>query len=125
MNPAGAQRNRQLLTVAVATILMIVMGAALIVGFRLATKMRSNITALQSASMLQTYPAAMTQQLNALRGRLEARAYSGQALADLKTTVERFDHELGKLGTAPAAQSPELDQALLLWHQYGPVVNPV
>ena len=46
--------------------------------------MRTNITALQTASTLQTYPAAISQQLNSLRDRLEARAYSGQALSDLK-----------------------------------------
>ena len=57
------------------------MGAVLIAGFRLATQMRANITALQTASMLQTYPDAISQQLNSLRDRLEARAYAGQALA--------------------------------------------
>jgi two-component system chemotaxis sensor kinase CheA len=124
MNPAGKDRNRQLVTVGIGTVLTLVMGAVLIAGFRLATQMRANITALQSASVLQTYPAAMTQQFNALRDRLESRAYAGQALADLKVTVQHFDGELSKLG-AGGVQSAELEQALLLWHQYGPVVNPV
>ena len=70
MNPAGKDRNRQLVTVGIGTVLTLVMGAVLIAGFRLATQMRANITALQSASMLQTYPATMTQQFNALRDRL-------------------------------------------------------
>jgi two-component system chemotaxis sensor kinase CheA len=125
MNLAGKERNRQLVTVGIGTVLTLVMGAVLIAGFRLATQMRANITALQAASVLQTYPGAMTQQFNALRDRLEARAYAGQAMADLKATVEHFDHELDRLGTAGYVQSPELEQALLLWHQYGPVVNPV
>jgi len=60
-----------------------------------------------------------------LRDRLESRAYAGQALTDLKATVTRFESELDKLSTSSYAQSAELDQALLLWHQYGPVVNPV
>jgi signal transduction histidine kinase len=125
MNLAGKERNRQLVTVGTGTVLTLVMGAVLIWGFRLATQMRANITALQSASVLQTYPAAMSQQFNALRDRLESRAYAGQALADLKATVQHFDSELDKLSTSGYVQSAELDQALLLWHQYGPVVNPV
>jgi two-component system chemotaxis sensor kinase CheA len=125
MNLAGKERNRQLVTVGIGTVLTLVMGAVLIAGFRLATQMRANITALQTASMLQTYPAAMTQQFNALRDRLESRAYAGQALADTKATVQRFDHELDKLSNGGYVQSAELDQALLLWHQYSPVVNPV
>jgi len=125
MNPAGKDRNRQLVTVGIGTVLTLVMGAVLIAGFRLATQMRSNITALQSASVLQTYPSTITQQFNALRDRLESRAYAGQALSDLKSTVAHFNTELGKLSDSGAAHSSELDQALLLWHQYEPVVNPV
>ncbi len=125
MNPAGKDRNRQLVTVGIGTILTLVMGAVLIAGFRLATQMRANITALQTASMLQTYPAAMTQQFNALRDRLESRAYAGQALSDLKSTVQKFDSDLDSLASGGAVQSAELDQALLLWHQYNPVVTPV
>jgi two-component system, chemotaxis family, sensor kinase CheA len=125
MNLAGKERNRQLVTVGIGTVLTLVMGAVLIAGFRLATQMRANITALQTASVLQTYPATMSQQFNALRDRLESRAYAGQAFADLKATVQLFDTELDKLSTGGYVQSTELDQALLLWHQYGPVVNPV
>jgi two-component system, chemotaxis family, sensor kinase CheA len=122
---AGVDRNRQLLTVGIGAMLTLVMSAVLILGFRLATQMRASVTALQTASMLQTYPDAITQQLNSLRDRLEARAYAGQALADLKATVKRFDQELEQLGVGGYLQSPELDQALVLWHQYGPVIKPV
>src|SRR2546430_622420 len=121
MNLAGKERNRQLVTVGFGTILTLVMGAVLIAGFRLATQMRANITALQSASVLQTYPATITQQFNALRDRLESRAYSGQALSDLKGTVQHFNTELAKLSEGGAVHSGELEQALLLWHQYEPV----
>ncbi|MBS0417418.1 MAG: Hpt domain-containing protein [Proteobacteria bacterium] len=125
MNLAGKDRNRQLVTVGIGTVLTLVMGAVLIAGFRLATQMRANITALQSASVLQTYPATITQQFNALRDRLESRAYSGQALSDLKGTVQHFNTELAKLSDGGAVHSSELEQALLLWHQYEPVINPV
>src|SRR5579864_1833515 len=125
MNPAGVDRNRQLVTVGIGTVLTLVMGAVLIAGFRLATQMRSNIAALQTASVLQTYPAAMSQQITSLRDRLEARAYLGQALSDLRLSVEHFDQELGRLAAGGYVHSQELEQALLLWHQYGPVINPV
>lgn len=125
MNSAGKDRNRQLVTVGIGTVLTLVMGAVLIAGFRLATQMRGNITALQSASVLETYPATVTQQFNALRDRLESRAYSGQALSDLKATVEHFNTELAKLSSGGAVHSGELEQALLLWHEYEPVINPV
>jgi two-component system, chemotaxis family, sensor kinase CheA len=125
MNPAGVDRNRQLVTVGIGAVLTLVMSGVLIFGFRLATQMRASVTGLQTASMLQTYPEAITQQLNSLRDRLEARAYAGQALADLKSTVTHFDHELEQLGVGGYLQSTELDQALVLWHQYGPVINQV
>src|ERR1700732_506437 len=96
MNLAGKDRNRQLVTVGIGTVLTLVMGAVLIAGFRVATQMRANITALQSASVLQTYPATITQQFNTLRDRLETRAYAGLALTDLKTTVQHFNGELAK-----------------------------
>src|SRR5262245_61403261 len=123
--PGGAERTRQIVTVGVGTLLMIVMGGVLIFGFRLATHINANIAALQTASGLQTYPNTIDAQLTSLRDRLEARAYSGQALADVRTTVERLDRELQRLSTSEYGQSPQLDQALVLWHQYGPVVDPV
>ena len=125
MNLAGTERNRQLVTFGIGTVLALVLGLVLLAGFRLATQMRSSITALQTASTLQTYPAALSQQLTSLRDRLEARAYSGQALSDVKGTVNRFDADLDRLSSSINVDSPELGQALLLWHQYGPLVDPV
>ena len=125
MSLAGTDRRRHLLTASIGTALTLVMGLALIWGFRLATHMRSNIIALQTASTLQTYPEEIAHQLNALRDRLEVRAYSGQALADLQASVKRFDHELRVLSGSVDADSPQLGHALLLWHQYAPVLEPV
>jgi two-component system, chemotaxis family, sensor kinase CheA len=125
MSLAGTERRRQLVTAVTGTVLMLVMGTVLLFGFRLATQMRANIVALQAASTLQTYPEEISHQLNTLRDRLEVRAYSGQALADLQSTVRRFDRELRQLTAAVDADSPQLGHALLLWHQYGPVLDPV
>ena len=125
MSLAGTERRRQLVTAGIGTALTLVMGAVLIMGFRLATNMRANITALQSASALQNYPEEIAHQLNTLRDRLEVRAYSGQALADLQSTVKRFDQDLKQINAAGDMDSPQLRRALLLWHQYGPVLDPV
>ena len=125
MTLAGTERRRQLVTAGIATALVLVMGAALIWGFRLATNLRANITALQSASVLQNYPEEIAHQLNTLRDRLEVRAYSGQALSDLQSTVKRFDQDLKQINAAGDMDSPQLSRALLLWHQYAPVLDPV
>jgi signal transduction histidine kinase len=125
MTLSGTDRRRQLITAGIGTVLTLVMGAVLFVGFRIATQMRANITALQTASSLQNYPDDITQQLTSLRDRLEARAYSGQALEDLQGTVRRFDRQLKELNAAGAIHSPELARALQLWREYGPVIEPV
>src|ERR1700753_785367 len=124
MKLSGKELNRQLVMAGIGALLTLVMGAVLIAGFRLATQMRGDIAALQSASMLQSYPAIMTQQFNGVRDRLESRAYAGQAMADVKATVQRFGAELDSLSNSRAASSSDLDQAMLLWHQYAPVLNP-
>ncbi|HYL00805.1 MAG TPA: ATP-binding protein [Steroidobacteraceae bacterium] len=122
---SGTDRRRQLITAGVGTVLTLVMGLVLFVGFRIATEMRANIAALQAASALQTYPDDITQQLASLRDRLEARAYSGQALEDLRGTVRRFDRQLKELNATGYVRSPELTRALQLWREYGPVIEPV
>jgi two-component system chemotaxis sensor kinase CheA len=122
MNFSGADRTRQLVTVGIGALLLLVMGGVLIAGFRLATQMNAKVTALQTASVLQTYPNTISSQLNSLRDRLEARAYAGQQLADLRATVEKFDQEMKLLS---AGKTATLDQAGSLWAQYGPVVDPV
>ena len=125
MSVAGTERRRRLVTASIGTALMVVMGAVLFMGFRLAGHMRLEISALQTASRLQSYPVEIARQLNALRDRLEVRAYSGQALADLQSTVKRFDEDLRQLGASGDVESPQLGRALLLWHEYTPVMDPV
>src|SRR4051812_26583001 len=125
MNFSGADRTRQLITVGVGTVLLLVMGGVLIAGFRLATQMNAKVQALQTSSVLQTYPNTISAQLISLRDRLEARQYAGQQLADLRATVERFDEQMKQLKAADAGDSSALDNATKLWGQYGPVVDPV
>ena len=125
MKVAGADRNRRLITAGAGTALALVMGLALLAGFRLATQIRSSITALQAASELQTYPGVIAQQLTALRERLETREYTGQAHTELSGTVDRFNDDIQQLAKRPDLQSPQLEEALRMWHAYSPVLAPV
>jgi two-component system, chemotaxis family, sensor kinase CheA len=123
---SASERRRQLFTGVIGTALILVMGAVLLFGFRLATGMRASIVALQSASSLQAYPDEIAQQLNALRDRLEVRAYAGQALSELQTTVRHFDAQLTQLeGASSEADAPQVARLRTLWHQYQPVLEPV
>ncbi len=101
------------------------MGLALLAGFRQATQIRSSITALQTASELQTYPGVIAQQLTALRERLETREYTGQAHADLVGTVQRFNDDIQLLSRRRGGQSAQLQAAVQMWQAYSPVLAPV
>jgi two-component system chemotaxis sensor kinase CheA len=125
MNLAGADRNRGLLTVGVGTALALIVGLALLAGFRLATQIRSSITALQAASELQTYPGVLAQQLTALRERLETREYTGQAHSELSGTAHRFNIDIRQLAKRRDLRSPQLQRALQMWDAYSPVLAPV
>jgi two-component system chemotaxis sensor kinase CheA len=124
-NHSTVERTRQLITVGAGTLLMIVMGVVLLVGWRYASRLTSNVSALQTASSLTGYPTLLNEQLSALRDRLEARAYAGQALNDLRTATATFDRDLKKLTAANGGRSPELVDAGLLWGQFAPVLDPV
>jgi signal transduction histidine kinase len=124
MNLFGVERTRQLITVGVGALLAIVMGVVLLVGSRLATQVTRGVTALQAASELQTYPAIVGQELGSMRDRLEARAYEGQSLADLRTTMQAFDRDLLQLSRVNRGRA-DLAQATKLWREYGPVLEPV
>lgn len=125
MNVAGADRNRRLITAGAGSALALVMGLALLAGFRLATQIRSSITALQTASELQTYPSVLTQQLTALRQRLETREYTGQAHEELAGTVARFNSDIRRLTKRSDARSPQLTDAARMWDAYRPVLAPI
>src|SRR5690606_13133463 len=110
MNLPGAERIRQIVTVGVGTVLMIVMGVVLIAGFGRATHMQTNTPPLQPARGLQTYPSTLSPQLTSLRDRPEARAYAGQALSDLRATVARLNRDMQRLATGEFGRSAQLDQ---------------
>ena len=85
MSALRVDRTRQFVTVGIGALLTIVMGAVLLIGTRVASQVTRNVTALDTASTLQTYPAELARQLSSLRDRLETRAYEGQALSEVKS----------------------------------------
>ena len=124
MSRSGSERRGQLVTAAIGLALTLAMGLVLLFGYRLVTHIRASINALQAASALQNYPEEISGQLSALCDRLEARADSGQPLADLQNTVRRFERDIGQLSDS-GNDSPQLARALWLWHQYRSVIDPV
>ncbi|MGH8261089.1 MAG: ATP-binding protein, partial [Steroidobacteraceae bacterium] len=125
MNFLGTERARQIVTVGVGVLLTAVMGVVLLVGSRLATRVTIDVAALQTASGLETYPSVLDQQIGQLRDRLEERAYSGQALSDLRATTESFERDIERLEASRIGHSRELTQSLRLWRDFGPVLDPV
>src|SRR5258708_35253101 len=113
MTLAGPERRRQLVIAGLGTALTLVMGAVLIMGFRLATHMRENIGALQTASTLQNYPEEISHQLNTLRDRLETRAYGGQGVAVLQSSVKRLRQKLAPRRTSAPVDPLRLSPAQL------------
>jgi signal transduction histidine kinase len=124
MSRSRSERRGQLVTAAIGVALTLAMGLVLLFGYRLVTHIRASIIALQAASALQSYPEEISAQLAALCDRLEARADSGQALADLQNMVSRFDRNFGQLSDS-GDDSPQVAQAFQLWHQYRQVIDPV
>ena len=78
MNFSGADRTRQLITVGVGTLLLLVMGGVLIAGFRLATQMTAKVQALQTSSVLQTYPNTISAQLISLYSEITKKALENE-----------------------------------------------
>lgn len=122
---SDADRNRRLLTAAAGTVLAAVMGLVLIIGFRLATQIRASIGNLQRASELQTYPALISQQLTALRQRLDTLEYTGHVHAELAASVAGFNRDLVSLQHQPGLDPSALGAVTALWRNYTPVLAPV
>jgi two-component system, chemotaxis family, sensor kinase CheA len=125
MNGLAVERGQKVATIGVGVLLAIVMGAVILVGSRLATRVTVDVRALQTASALEAYPSMLDEQLSSLRDRLEERSYAAQALSDLKATAQSFDRDLGRLAAERLGRSADLARASELWRQYGPVLAPV
>jgi signal transduction histidine kinase len=121
---SGSELRGQIVTAAIGVALTLAMSLVVLFGYRFVTQIRAGINALQAASALQSYPEEISGLLSVLCDRLEARAYSGQALADLQTTVRRYDQDITELSNS-GDDSPQLARTLSLWHKYRSVIDPV
>ena len=122
---SDTDRNRRVLTAAAGTVLAVVMGLVLIIGFRLATQIRASVGNLQRASELQTYPELISQQLTALRQRLDTLEYTGHVHSELSASVSGFNSDLASLQRQTDLDSSALAGATVLWRNYTPVLAPV
>ena len=122
---SGPDRNRRLLIAAAGMVLAAVMGLVLIAGFRLATQIRASVGTLQQASELEAYPAAISQQLTALRQRLDTLEYTGHVHAELASSVRGFNRDFTALEHQPGLDPAAMHATTLLWRNYAPVLAPV
>lgn len=119
-----AQRLHPIVVAALVVIVMLGAGIPAL-GFSVTTQLDASVAKLQPASELQTYPDEIAQRLSVLRARLEARAYAGQALADLASAVNRFDQRLQDVYAISGRGLPELIELRSLWAQFTALINPV
>lgn len=125
MQSSGADRTRRLLTAGAGLLLAALMVMVLIAGFRLATEIRANVAGLQRASLLESYPAELSQQLTALRERLDTLEYTGGVHQELAASVAGFDRNFAALEHRPGLDPAVLRAAHRLWRAYTPVLAPV
>ena len=122
---SGVDRNRRLLTAAAGIVLAAVMGLVLIAGFRLATQIRANVGTLQQASELEAYPSAISEQLTALRQRLDTLEYTGHVHGELASSVRGFNRDFTALEHQKGIDPTAMRAAVALWTNYTPVLAKV
>ncbi len=125
MQLSGTDRSRRLLTAGAGIVLAAVMSLVLIIGFRLATQIRASVSTLQRASELETYPSVVSEQLTALRERLDTLEYTGHVHAELVGSVRGFNRDLAALERQPGLDPAAMHAAAALWRSYAGVLTPV
>ena len=125
MQLSGTDRNRRFLAAGAAVAVVAVMALVLIAGFRLATRIRASVAALQTTSVLQTYPAVISQQLAALRGQLDTLEYTGRVHGELAATVANFNRDFATIERRHDLDPAAIHRAQALWRSYQPVLAPV
>ncbi|NNM62463.1 MAG: hypothetical protein HKM03_09860 [Steroidobacteraceae bacterium] len=125
MTAAGNWGSRYILAIGIGAALAVAMGAALLMGFRLATQLHADIGSLQTASALQAYPIEVGRELDSLREHLEVRAYEGNARAALGESVRHFDENFRALQAADHGDAARLDRINTQWRRFHALIDPV
>ncbi|HUY83752.1 MAG TPA: ATP-binding protein [Steroidobacteraceae bacterium] len=124
MQFAGNFGRKHALTIALGALLALSMGAVLLSGLRLATRLREDIAAVQATSAVQAYPHELVREIDALRERLEVRAYAGRALEELRDSVSAVDGRLRRL-EATDRGATGLATVRAQWRGYRAALAPV
>ena len=124
MSPAVPLDRRTALLIAIGVLLAAALGTALGTGFRLATRLREDIAAVQTASTLQAYPRELLREVSGLRERLEVRAYVGRSLATLRGSTHDFGVRLRALA-AIDHDPAQLASVQRRWRGYRDELAPV
>ena len=134
-SPTGQQGNMttrmsgrvrdQAATVGFLVLLVAFIGLVLVPGYRLADQLSADTAALKLASEQRGQPIAIAKSLLAIRDRLGARAFVGQAVKDLSGAVQNFDQSLAQLKPSAAGTSADLREVERLWSEYRKALDPV
>lgn len=106
-------------------LLVAFIGTVLLPGYRLADELSADTAALKLASEQRGLPDAMAGSLGSVRDRLGSGTYVGEALEELRESVQAFDHALAELGRSANGHSQPLADARRLWSEYRPLLEPV
>jgi signal transduction histidine kinase len=97
----------------------------LVPGYRLANELSASTAALKLVSEQRGHPDAMMQSLVAVRDRLGAGSYLGEAIRNLDAQLREYDAALAELQRTVASNSAELGKAASIWSQYRRILEPV
>ncbi len=124
MSLAARFDRRPVVLIVIGALLAAALGTALVSGFRLATRLREDIAAVQAASALQAYPRELVREVSGLRERLEVRAYAGRALTTLRDSTRDFNERLQALA-ALDHDPARLASVQQRWRGYRAALAPV
>jgi len=106
-------------------LLVAFIGTVLLPGYRLADELSADTAVLKLASEQRSQPDAMAAALESVRDRLGSSAYVGEAIEELRGSVQAFDRALAEIGQAADGDAQALANARRLWAEYRPLLEPV